>query len=298
MLTVFLAAVVVWCLFAGSLPAPWPLVIGLSAGGFLAVFGRHEHNGVLMIDVLARRSRYAKISPSLKVWGCVILLILCVLAHSPWPPLMLFFIMTALTISGGIHLHDYLALFALPAVFLLLSGLALLWNFSGAPEGIANLPFFGQYLVLLPSAQVNARLVMARALGAVSCLYFMNLSTPMPELLSTLRKAHVPGIMVELAVLIYRYIFIMFSTYHSMKDAAASRLGFGGLRRSIRTTGAIYAGLLGQSFRRAGACFDAMESRCYNGEFLFLEQKKQPAPAEIAVFAALLAAMTLAVLLT
>lgn len=297
MLTVFLAAIVIWCLFIGVLPAPWPLVIGLSAGGFLAVFGRHEHNGVLMIDVLARHSRYAKINPALKVWGCVILLVLCVLARSPWPPLTLFFIMAALTVSGGIHLHNYLTLFALPAVFLLLSGLALMWNFSDVPEGVANLPFFGQYLVLLPAAQANARLVMARALGAVSCLYFMSLSTPMPELLSTLRKAHVPGIMIELAILIYRYIFIMFSTYHSMKNAAASRLGFGGLRRSIPTTGAIYAGLLGQSFRRAGACFDAMESRCYNGEFHFLEQKKQLASAEILVFAVLLTAMILAVLL-
>lgn len=297
MLTVFLAALVVWCLFAGTLPAPWPLVTGLSAGGFLAAFGRHEHNGILMIDVLARRSHYAKISPALKVWGCVILLVLCVLARNPWPPLILFFIMAALTVSGGIHLHDYLALFTLPAVFLLLSGLALLWNFSNRPEGIANFPFFGQYLVLLPAAQANARLVMARALGAVSCLYFMSLSTPMPELLSALRKAHVPGIMVELAVLIYRYIFIMFSTYQSMKNAAASRLGFGGLSRSIRTTGAIYAGLLGQSFRRAGACFDAMESRCYNGEFHFLEQKKQLTFAEIFVFSVLLTVMVLAVFL-
>ena len=60
-----------------------------------------------------------------------------------------------------------------------------------------------------------------------------------------------------------------------MKDSAASRLGYRGLKRSLRTTGLVYGGLLANSFRRAGACFDAMESRCYTGQIAFLTQKKR-----------------------
>ena len=60
-----------------------------------------------------------------------------------------------------------------------------------------------------------------------------------------------------------------------MKDSAASRLGYRGLKRSLRTTGLVYGGLLANSFRRAGACFDAMESRCYTGQIAFLTPKKK-----------------------
>lgn len=89
----------------------------------------------------------------------------------------------------------------------------------------------------------------------MSCLYFLSLSTPLPELLAVLRRVHVPAIMVELAVLIYRYIFILLATFREMKDSAASRLGYRGLKRSLRTTGMVYGGLLANSFRRAGALF-------------------------------------------
>ena len=97
------------------------------------------------------------------------------------------------------------------------------------------------------AAQARAGLVMSRALGAVSCLYFLSLSTTLPEILSVLRKARVPAGVTELAVLIYRYIFILLSACHAMRDAAASRLGYSGFRRSIRTTGAVYGNLLAAS---------------------------------------------------
>ena len=130
---------------------------------------------------------------------------------------------------------------------------------------------------------------MARALGAVSCLYFLSLSTTMPEILSVLRRAHVPSVMTELAVLIYRYLFVLLSVYQSMKDAAASRLGYSGFARSIRTTGSVYGNLLATSFRRSGACFDAMESRCYDGEIRFLEREKPVTLPAALLFGGLLA---------
>ena len=100
------------------------------------------------------------------------------------------------------------------------------------------------------------------------CLLY---TSPVPELLDALRRARVPEVVGDLAVLIYRYIFILFATFRSMRDAAASRLGYAGPVRSLRTTGRVYGGLLAHSFRRAQACFDAMEIRCYDGGIRFLK---------------------------
>lgn len=275
MITAILAALVLFSLCAGAMPAGAAAALGLLAGGALWAFGRHSHGGVLVVDVYARRSRYFPWSPALKTAVCVLLLVLCAASPTPWVPLALALILAVLTVAGGgVTLRDYLALFSLPAAFLLLSGLALLWDYAPTREGIAALPLWRGFLVITAPAQARARLVMARALGAVSCLYFLSLSTTLPEILAVLRQLHVPQVMTELAVLIYRYLFVLLSACRTMKDAAASRLGYDGFARSLRTTGAVYGGLLAASFRRAGACFDAMESRCYDGEIRFLQREK------------------------
>lgn len=296
MIVAVLAGFVMFSLFVGTLPTAATVFLCVLVGGVLLAFGHHSHGGVLAIDIYARRSRYFEWSPALKTAGCVLLLVLCVASPTPWVPLVLTLIMAFLTVwGGGIHFHDYLALLSLPAAFLLLSGLALLWDYAPVKAGAAAIPFLNGWLVVTTAAQVRARLVMARALGAVSCLYFLSLSTTMPEILSVLRRAHVPSVMTELSVLIYRYLFVLLSAYQDMKDAATSRLGYSGFARSVRTTGAVYGNLLAASFRRSGACFDAMESRCYDGEIRFLEREKPVTLPVALLFAGLTAGAVAAI---
>ena len=296
LLTAILAAFVVWSLAVGVLPGIWPVALGIAVGVLL--LGRHSHGDVLTIDVLCRKSRFYGMNGGLKVLGTLYLLVLSVLSHSPWPPFALFFVMAVLTIAGDISLRDYLSLLALPVVFLLLGALALLWDFTHTAMGVVSVSAFGGYFVLTAENQATSCLVLSRAMGAVSCLYFLSLSTPMPELLGVLDRAHVPGILIDLSVLIYRYIFLMLETYRDMKAAAESRLGFVGLKSSLKTTGKIYGSLLGRSFRRANTCFDAMESRGYSGGIRFLSPKRPLKWDHIAMFVVLTVIMTAAVAVT
>lgn len=273
MITSILTGLVFWWLFFTAIPTP--LLLLLSIGLSLLFLRTKHHDSLFAIDQLARRSALCPINPALKVWSSVILLLLCIAARSPWIPLIMSLILCLLTVYvGQIPFHEYISKFSLPAVFLLLSAIALLWSFSPQAGGCIDIPCFGGYLSVLPASQQAARLVLARALGAVSCLYFLSLSTPMPEIIVVLRQAHIPCVITDLAVLIYRYIFLLFDTYHKMYHAAESRLGFCGLRKSLSTTGQLYALLLSGSFRKASACFDAMESRCYHSEIRFLTHKK------------------------
>ncbi len=288
MFTSILTALVLYWLFLGQLSTPLLLLFSFSLGLLFLSAHRHTHDSISSVDVLARRSALCRVNPALKVGCSILVLMLCIAAQTTHMPLILTAVLCAVTIGiGRISWHDYLSKFSLPAVFLLLSTLALLWNLVPERGGLLDLPCFGSYLSILPAAQAAARLVLARALGAMSCLFFLSLSTPMPEILAVLRRAHVPSVVIDLAVLIYRYIFLLFETYHQMHSAAQSRLGFSGLRRSLRTTGQLYALLLSNSFRKASACFDAMESRCYEGELRFLTRPK-PVLLCHALFAGLL----------
>ena len=272
MVAAVLTGGVVIFLGIGSLPLWAVLVLGGLSALLGFQFGRHTHGHVMAFDGYARRSRLALWNPALKVWISLIWLFLCIGSRSALPPVVLLLVLSgAVLLGGGVKLHEYLALLYLPAVFLLLSALTLLWDYAPAPEGVLSVPFLGGWLTVTPAAQENTRLILARALGAVSCLYFLSLSTTVPQILSVLRRARVPAVIVELAVLMYRYIFLLLSVYRDMRNAAASRLGYTGLRQSLRTTGAVYGNLLANSLRRARSCFDAMESRCWEGEIRFLE---------------------------
>ncbi len=294
MIAALLAGLVFFSLFVGRLPPAWLAVICLAMAAVFLLAKGHHHDSVLTMDVYARRSRLCRENAALKAAGSLGLLILCLCSSSPLPPLCLFIFLSAVTVvAGGIQLREYLSLLGMPVMFLLLSALTLLWDFFPfvPQQAVVSVPLFGGWLAVVPAAQTLGELVLSRALGAVSCLYFLSLSTPLPELLEVLRRVRLPDIVIELAVLIYRYIFILLATFHDMRDSAASRLGYHGLKRSLRTTGLVYGRLLAGSFHRAGACFDAMESRCYTGQICFLTQNKKVTAKLICLLAVPLAGM-------
>jgi cobalt/nickel transport system permease protein len=277
-ITAVLAGAVLFSLFAGKGPLEAVLLLSVAAVLCFVPLRKHSHHQVLTMDVLSRRSPLAKENAAMKAGACGLLLLLCICSSTPWIPLSVFLYFSVVIVAAGkIKPHEYYSLLGIPAAFLLLSALTLLWDhYTLLPEKISlAVPFFGGYLAVTPESQVFAALVLSRALGGIGCLYFLSLSTPLPEILQVLKKIHVPGIMLELALLIYRYIFLLLLTFRQMQDAAASRLGYRGLKRSIRTTGMVYGNLLSHSFRKAGACFDAMESRCYQGDISFFTEKKK-----------------------
>ena len=92
----------------------------------------------------------------------------------------------------------------------------------------------------------------------------------MPQLIGVLRRCRLPELMIELMYLIYRYLFVLLGLQQQMTQAATVRLGYVNLRRSLSTAGRVSGGVLAASFRRSGACLDAMESRGYNGKLTFL----------------------------
>ena len=115
-----------------------------------------------------------------------------------------------------------------------------------------------------------AGLLFFKAYGAVSCLYFLSLTTPMQELIEVLRAAHIPAICIELMYLIYRYLFLLLDMQNHLTIAARSRLGYADRRRAFYTFPRISGSVLAGAFRRSGICFDAMEARCYDGSLRFL----------------------------
>ena len=272
MITAALTFVFVWSLFYEQIPQPFLLPLCVGLGSFFAVTRRHKHSQFLSSDELAQISRLKKVNPTLKFWMSLALTVISVASKNPYTGLFLMLAMFIIAvIVGGTSINRYIQTIVLPVSFLLIGGLALLFEVSSGPTGVLNLNVFGFWLIVSENAQSQTALVISRAFGAVSCLCALSISTPMPDIIGVLRRARCPGFIIDLMYLIYRYIFILMSLHHEMRNAARSRLGFRGYRTSLRATGKIYASLLARSFQFAGRNFDAMESRCYDSGIVFLE---------------------------
>ena len=299
MVTAILAAVFVWCLFFGKLPLPVLIAACAALSVFLAGENKHRHTQALSIDVLAQVSRLKKINPMLKFWTLLALIVICVASNNPLTGIFLIVSMPALAVlAGGLRLHHYIEIISLPVSFLLVGGFTLLVEAAPGPDGILNLQVFGQWLSVSANSQMRTALTVSRAMGAVSCLCFLSVTTPMADIIGALRRARCPAVLVDLMYLIYRYVFILLSLHHEMRNAAKSRLGFRDYRSSMRATGNIYANLLARSYQFAGRNFDAMESRCYDTGIRFLDRKAGIAFVHILVSAVLLIAALCLSLLT
>jgi len=278
-------------LLYGRVPQPYLLLICALLGVSIALAGRHKHSDVMSIDVLSQTSRLKNVNPMFKFITLFALMIICIASGSAMPGLFLLAVMLILAVPvGGLPLHKYITILALPFTFLLIGGLALLFEVYPEPAGVLNINVFGFWLCVSEATQVRTALIVSRALGAVSCLCLLNVTTPMPDIIGVLRRVKCPELIIDLMYLIYRYIFILLSMHHEMRDAAKSRLGFRDYRSSLRATASIYSNLLARSYQFAGKNFDAMESRCYETGIKFLERRIEIRTAHVFVAVMLLAA--------
>lgn len=262
-------------LFYGRTPSALLAAVSAALGIGLCLLPRkHTHGAFLSMDVLAQRSRLKMLHAGLKMVfsaGCAFL---CVAANTLPVSLFITVSMAMFTvIGGGTPLRHYLRLLSVPALFIILGTVAILAEVSPKPMGLLDIPLGAGYLCITAQSQASALSAMARALGAVSCLYLLSLSTPMYALISALRRARLPDLVIELMYLIYRYIFVLTETHHHMHTAAESRLGFRSARVTVRTLPQVALNLMFLSFRKASDSFAAMEARCYDGAVAFWEEK-------------------------
>ena len=236
---------------------------------------RHTHGGgMLSLDCYAQRPRLRGVNPLLKAIFAVLVLLLCVGADSAAVGLLVSLGMLAgCLVFGAAPARYVFSLMTIPVLFIVFSCLAIVFEVVQAPLGFFDLPLFGICLSATPAGLRSAGLLFFKAYGAVACLYFLSLTTPMQEILEVLRTLRLPKLVIELMYLIYRYIFLLLDVQYRMTVAARSRLGYAGRHNAWYTFTHISGNLLAASFRRSGACFDAMEARCYDGTLRFLTRR-------------------------
>ena len=237
----------------------------------------HSHDtGVFSIDYYAYISAIREWNPMFKVFFALAVLIMVIAMDSLYISLFVLITMCFLTVvRGRIPLHQYISTLTIPIVFVLVGSLTIALSFARSPLGQYNLHLGFFYIYTSDADLLRMVNLMAKAMAAVSALFMMTLSTPSGEIISVMRKVHMPKLFVELMNMIYRYIFVIMETNRKMHDSAESRLGYVDYRTSIKSFSGTASNLLVVSLKKANAYYDALVSRGYDGELRFLERGKK-----------------------
>ncbi|AOR22770.1 cobalt ECF transporter T component CbiQ [Clostridium taeniosporum] len=236
----------------------------------------NHSEGIYSIDFYAYKSKINHWNPMFKVVFAFITLLICIIANNFYVSLIISFTMAFITVcKGKIHFQEYLSLLTIPITFMILGSIAIAIGISTRPIGEYNLNFHLFYLYSSNESILKTLKIMMKAFGAISAMYMMTLSTSASEIISVLRKIHVPKIIIELMNMIYRFIFILLDVQCKMKNSAQSRLGYVDFKTSCYSFGSTSGNLLIVSLKKANAYYDSMESRCYDGEMIFLEEDKK-----------------------
>ncbi len=278
MITTFLSIISTFFLFYGrfGLPAYGVWAIAVCIGVFVWIANKHHSHSILVIDVLAHKSKLKPLSPVIKFITFFSLMVMCIFSQRIFYGFILFvFISFIIVFASGLDVKKYINLISLPMSFLMLSCLVLLFQFESSPVGVLNFRLFNWYLVMTKDTQIAASLVIARSMGALSCLYAISVSTPMSDLIEALHKLKCPNILINLMYLIYRYAFLVMDIYNKLKVATESRLGFSDFNDSMKSSGLIYTKLFMRSYANANVSFDAMESRCFDTQIRFYSRPQK-----------------------
>lgn len=236
---------------------------------------RHSHR-VNSMDYYASQSGIRHWNDSYKVISACSILLLCILLNQPVVSITVIFTMGFVNIkANGVSFSDYTGFLKIPVAFLILGSAAIACGISRFPAGDFRISLNWFYVYTTGKRIKEAAELFLKAMGAVSAMYFLALSTPANELTGVLKKAHVPRILVELMDMIYRFIFILTEVQGRMKTAAASRLGYVDFKTSCYSFGQTGGNLFLISLKKANSCYDAMISRGYEGELPFWEEEKQ-----------------------
>lgn len=182
-------------------------------------------------------------------------------------------VISALLIGvAGIPVAFYLRLLFLPFSFLITSGAVIALTLTATPDLLFSLSLGKLTIGVTREGLLFAAKACLKALASVSCLYFLALTTPMIEITTILRRLRVPGLVLDLLTLVYRFSSVLLDTAIKMYISQSSRLGYSSLSRSFKSLGYLISNLFLKTYEQARMLDITLASRGYQGEFRVLER--------------------------
>ncbi|HMR50175.1 MAG TPA: cobalt ECF transporter T component CbiQ [Arachnia sp.] len=197
-------------------------------------------------------------------------LVLTALLTPPWPGSVLVTAVAVFFILGPARIRPGLLGMVLvpPALFLLIGTIPVAVHLGGDGWGA------GPFRVSADGLAQAAGLWGHGVAGTVSVL-LLAMTTPLVDLLTWLRTLRVPDVLLEIASLTYRLLFVLLGTALAVRDAQQARLGDAApLRRRFRAAAGTTGSIVIRSWQRAQRLQGGLEGRGYEDALVTLAPQR------------------------
>ena len=224
------------------------------------------------LDDYAHSNGIRNVNEYFKVLFAILTMLVSLISTSPVVPLTIFFLLTFLIIfKAKIPSKFYLKFITVPFIFAFITFVFMAIFFG---TGLPILKFGIFNLAVTADGFNLGFLVLARIMGGFSCLAFLALTTPMTEIFSILEDIKIPQIVLELAMLMYRYIFVFLDEAINMYHSQETRLGYSSIKKTYKSMGMLASNLFIRTWLRGEQIYITMESRCYGGSIKTFKTRK------------------------
>jgi cobalt/nickel transport system permease protein len=186
----------------------------------------------IQLDTLAYSNRLRHLPPAQKLWFALTVLLLALMTHYPVQILIFIWMSCWSVVYAGIPWRIYSSMILGVMTFLITSLPALAIEYAGtiSPDIQSDLLWqiagWGGHIYLSRQGSIQAVEVVIRSLASTSALFFIVLTIPAIDLATTAQKIGCPQILIELALLVYRFIFLLADTAQKIVTAQISRGGY------------------------------------------------------------------------
>ncbi|MDH5105158.1 cobalt ECF transporter T component CbiQ [Lentilactobacillus diolivorans] len=223
---------------------------------------------MLSIDKYAYSNRILTWRPQIKglIW-----LLGIVLAFQPilWIKGALIVVAVGHTLyAAHLSVHQYLKWFYAILPFILLSIIGIIFTMSTNKQIIYYpIRLFGYYFGVSKTMLPVGLHLGVQVFAAVVCTYWFALTTPFQQIIITLKSCHLPNLMIEEIMLMYRFIFIFIEAFEQIYRAQKLRFGYKNFRLSLHSSAILAKMLFEQVMVNYEHMVHALDAKLYDGEF-------------------------------
>jgi cobalt/nickel transport system permease protein len=227
------------------------------------------------IDTLAYRNRLRHLPPSQKLWFALSVLLLALTTHYPVQIAIFVWMSIWIAIYAGIPRQVYGAMLFGVSVFLVTSLPALVIEYASSmspviqADSLWQTEIWGGQIYLSRQGSIRSIELLIRCWASTSVLFFIVLTVPAIDLATTCRKLGCPPILIELSLLIYRFIFLLADTAQTIVTAQVSRGGYRTSKLKINSLNLLVQQLIQRTARRYQQLSLGVNARGFDGEFRF-----------------------------
>lgn len=224
---------------------------------------------MLLIDKYAYTNSLTEINPKIKGSIGLIFLIISMAFKNIFCLISIITFMSSLIVFlAKIDLKSYLKLVKIPMYFLIMGVLINLINISFDSKGlIYSLNIMSLNIGISNKSIITSVHILFRAIACLTCIYFFILTTPFNQIIFLLKKLHISDTVIELSMLVYRFIFIFLEEVSDIIKSQQLRFGYINLKTSYNSIGILGNMLFKRMMKRYDEMCISLDIKLYDSKF-------------------------------